>query len=461
MKSTKAAANVRAQALPKAFALFSTWSLALALMPPLLTTAAMAQSTSTAPAAAESPRPFAPDLRSFNGVNYLADPTVMRDLGLGWDRESFPVDWNVVEPEKGRWQFAKMDAKVAAVHALGVEVLPMLGYTARWAATSRGNRGPAKDPADWESYIEHVVARYSRPPYNLRYFQVWNEPTWAPLDFWKGSGPEWVDQVYIPAARIIRRYACRVVFGGWPGVDVKHLDDALDYHDAWRLTDIIDVHYCGIEIWQKIWDRYLKDGRCLGAWQTEIGFHEFPEYIANLYPRALYWALKHGWNEDADRYKLFWFASWGSGPDGAKCLTKPGAGGNVLTEHGQRLKALAQVLGDGQLQAFDDFTTDPSLPATLDEEKPTAVGFRVGERTVIALIVDAQTLQAHPTVVVTIPKVAGKARLVNSTGVSKDLPAERTGAGLVCRVPMSELKSDIARGWGKQWRVAVGYLLVE
>src|ERR1035438_6528923 len=160
----------------------------------------------------------------------------------------------------------------------------MLGYTAKWAATAAGGMGAAKDPADWTDYVEHVVARYSRPPFNLRYFQVWNEPTWKPLTFWKGTGPEWIDEVYLPAARIIRRYGCRVVFGGWADVDVKHLPDALDYHEAWRLTDIIDVHYSPIGVWQEVWDRYLKDGRGLGVWQTEIGFHEFPEYIPNLYP---------------------------------------------------------------------------------------------------------------------------------------------------------------------------------
>jgi hypothetical protein len=409
--------------------------------------------------AAPPPRPPAPDWRSFNGVNYLAAPAVMRDLGLGWARESFPVDFNAVEPVKGRWAFAKMDAKVAEAHALGVEVLPMLGYTAKWAAGALGGLGPAKDPADWTGYVEQVLARYSRPPFNLRYFQVWNEPSWQPGSFWKASGPEWVDQVYLPAARVIRRYGCRVVLGGWADNDLQHLPDALDYHEAWRLTDIVDLHYAPLTLWQQLWDRYLKDGHSLGLWQTEIGFHEFSEYIANAYPRALRWALTHGWADDADRYKLFWYASWGAGPDGPKCLTMPGPGGNVLTAHGQRLQALTQVLGDGRLEACDDFTTDPPLPPALDEERPTALGFRCGSRIVIALIVDAETLKTHPTVTVTLPANSGPPRLVSSTGESRELPAEPAGAGLVCRAPMAALPCGLARGWGRPWRVAVGYLV--
>lgn len=349
-------------------------------------------------------------------------------------------------------------------HAQGVEVLPMLGYTAAWAATPDGGLGPAKNVADWEDYVEHVVARYSRPPFNLRYFQVWNEPTWEPLTFWKRTGPEWIDLVYLPAAKIIRRYGCRVVLGGWAGVDYAHLFDALEYHEAWRWTDIIDVHYCGSTVWQEIYDRYLKDSKCRGAWQTELGFHPFPEYIANLYPRAMYWALGHGWTDDPDKYKLFWFASWGAGPDGPNCLTMPGdQGNNTLTAHGLRLLTLTQVFGDGQLSVFENYTTDPPLPPTLDEEQPTSLGFRVGGKLVITLILDADTLKANPSVELTLANLPAKpadVKLVGSTGQTRSLPFTFEEGKLTCPVPMSDLPCEVARNWGREWKVAVGYVLI-
>jgi len=406
-------------------------------------------------------RPFAPDWRAFNGVNYLPPEGVAQELGIGWARESFPVDWGKVEPRQDEWDWKEFDARVLEAHALGVEVLPMLGYTAAWAATEDGGLGPARDVADWEDYVEHVLARYSRPPFNLRLYQVWNEPTWEPMTFWKRSGPEWVDGVYLPAARIIRRYGCQVVFGGWPVADAGHLFDALETREAWRWTDIVDVHYFGIGVWQEVYDRYVATGRCRGVWQTELGFHPFPEYIANLYPRALHWALTHGWREDPDRYKLFWFASWGAGPDGPSCLTMPGdEGNNTLTAHGLRLRTLNQILGDGTLSVFEDYTTDPPLPPTLNEEAPTSLGFGVGERTVIVLILDADTLKQRQTVRVSV-KGAGKTRLVGSTGEARELPATAEGGALVCDVPVGELPCELARNWGREWKVAVGYVVVE
>jgi hypothetical protein len=400
-----------------------------------------------------------PEWRAFNGVDYLAPAAVMGELGLGWARESFPIDWNAVEPKQDEWHWEAFDAKVTEAHAQGVEVLPMLGYTAAWAATVDGGFGPAANVADWEDYVEHVVARYSRPPYSLRFYQVWNEPTWEPMTFWKRTGPEWIDQVYLPAAKTIRRHGCQVVFGGWPVADAGHLFEALEYHEAWRWTDIIDVHYFGIGVWQEIYDRYLKDGKCRGAWQTELGFHEFPAYIPNLYPRALHWALAHGWPEEVDKYKLFWFASWGAGPDGPKCLTMPGEGGNTLTAHGLRLRTLNQVLGGGKLSVFTDYTTDPPLPPTLDEEQPASLGFRVDGRTVVVLILDAGTLQAHPSVRLSV-KGAGKARLISSTGEGRELECTTQEGTLRCTIPMSDLPCEVARDWGRKWAVAVGYVII-
>jgi len=251
-----------------------------------------------------------------------------------------------------------------------------------------------------------------------------------------------------------------VVFGGWPVADAGHLFDALEYHEAWRWTDIIDVHYFGITIWQELYGRYIATGKCRGIWQTELGFHPFPEYIANLYPRALHWGLTHGWPEDPGKYKLFWFASWGAGPDGPNCLTMPGEGGNVLTAHGLRLRTLNQVFGDGKLSVFGEYTTDPPLPPVLDEETPTSLGFRVGERAVIVLIVDAETLRQHPVVRLTV-KGEGKARLVSSTGETRGLPATAEGGALACDVPMGELPCELARSWGREWKVAVGYVVLE
>ena len=411
-------------------------------------------------------RPFGPDLRAFQGANYLGPPEVMGAMGLGWARESFPCGWDAVEPTAGEWHWEAFDRRILDAYRQGVQVLPMLGYCAPWAASIPGDGfSPPRSTIEWENYVEHMVARYTRPPFNVRYFQVWNEPTWEPLTFWHASGERWVDEVFIPAARIIRRYGGQVVFGGWPVADAGHLTQALDYHDAYRYTDIVDVHYFGSTVFQDLYDRYVAPGPCRGIWQTEIGYHTYPNCYPNLYLRVLHWALRHDWHE-VDQYKLFWFASWGAGLDAERCLTGPGPEGNYTpSEHGRRATVMARVLGDGRLGLWEGFRADPALPPALEEETPTMLGFTVEpSRRVVALILDPDTVRDHPTVVLEVPGTPGEhvsVRLVDVLGTETAVPWSPTGDGLRMEVAAGSLTPYVARGWGREWRAAIAYVVIE
>ena len=408
-------------------------------------------------------RPF-PLLSDFVGVVYLPAPGFERKLSIGWSRLDFP--WDEIEPQKGVWRWEKFDMLVLEAHWRGLEILPILCYTARWAATSLGPFGPPRSVKDWEEYVERVVSRYSKPPFYLRYFQVWNEPT-RKAGFWKGrTEEEWVDKIFIPAARIIRRHKCFVVFGGWPCSDgLDKLDRILTYRECWRLTDIIDIHYYEMRSWQRIYDRWIAPGFCKGIWQTEIGFLTFPNYLPNAYLRGLYWALKHRW-DFPEKYKLFWFAFWGAGKDAPKCLTYIEPGKKLsLSEHGKRLSVMAELLGGGRLRPFDRFSLDIPLEFTLHEEKPTAMGFEVeGRRVVVALILPPDVVRSRRRLILRLkPKgpVSG-AMLVSADG-SRRLPLrfERSGEILQVGLPVKEIPPQLARHYGRKVEFAICYVALD
>jgi hypothetical protein len=378
--------------------------------------------------------------RDFNGAVYLSSPEIDKQLGIGWTRQDF--SWSSIEPDKGKWSWDKMDQLVQGAHAQSVEVLPVLDYTAPWAASIPGQQFSApRHVEDWEDYVEHVVARYSQPPFNLRYFQIWNEPT-RDAGFWRGTDQEFIDLIYLPAASIVRRHHCYVVFGGWGmGDGLPRFNGLLAYRDAWKLTDIVDVHYYGNAAWQPLYDRWVRTGQCRGIWQTEVGFVADPDYLPGLYLWSLYWALRSGWN-DPNQYKVFWYDMGATGPTGARCLTTRDSGGKtVLTENGRRLAVLNGELGGGTLALFTQFTTTPALAPGAVESRPMALGFRVGAgRVVIALLLDRATCQRYPAIRVraTLGAEPQRIELVTVSGERKTLPGEYASGHVDVVIP-SEL----------------------
>lgn len=401
-----------------------------------------------------------PRLTDFAGAVNPPGGPLWTELGVGWGRQDF--SWNEIEPANDDWRFERYDSMVLNAHNAGCEILPILAYTAGWAGEEANPNVPRL--AEWEDFVDTVVSRYKAEPYNLKYFQVWNEPT-IKAGFWKGdSDRDFFTKVYMPAARIIRRHGCKVVFGGWPcSNSIEQYMRLLDDCQAWQWTDILDVHYNGLGSMVTLWDRYVATGLCEGVWQTEVGWHPFEEYLPSLYCRALSWWLRKG-PRSPDQVKLFWYAFWGAGPDSANCLTAPAPGGSAPTQtHGVRMRTLNNVLGGGDLRAFVGYSTVPQLPFTTGEEEPSSQGFRVGTRTVIAFQMSPEQVAVGTLEVkVALEKAPSKAELWSSTGEVTALVAEDAGNGQWrLAVPLGGLKPGVARNWGRKVEFAIGYVMLE
>jgi hypothetical protein len=173
--------------------------------------------------------------------------------------------------------------------------------------------------------------RYSTPPFNLKYFQIWNEAA-GPLSggdpqatFWHGPNfhrdprraapyqqamQDYVERIHLPAARIIRKYGAYIVYGGWP--DQGGLDNYctwLEYTSPVQRTrmidwvDYLDIHYLGTGDMETLYQRYVAKGKARGIWQTEIGdrYMADPHYLPTFYFDLAVWALGRAW-DDPDKY---------------------------------------------------------------------------------------------------------------------------------------------------------------
>jgi hypothetical protein len=279
------------------------------------------------------------DLIGTNGwASSTADIEMWRAMGISWGRGSVGPG----QPDR-RGENMRIDRTGSAFDSdlqsvlirnerNGIGSLLLLGYTPRWNASVPGDSNSAPVDVDaWTQYVEAVVRKYSAPPYNLRYFQIWNEAAGKlsggspQATFWHGpdfsrdknrSKPyqramqDYVERIHIPAARIIRRYHAYVVYGGWP--DQGGLDNFrrwLEYRSPvlnermldW--VDYIDTHYLPVADFESLYQQYVKNGPTRGIWQTEIGneYMKDPHYLPRYFFDLAVWALGRNW-DDPDKY---------------------------------------------------------------------------------------------------------------------------------------------------------------
>ena len=138
------------------------------------------------------------DLRQVLGVEInrgavaaVAGP--LAELRPGWVRYN-GIFWDEVEPRRGerRWEaLAGVEAELAAIRAAGAEPMLVIRGAPGWAQEAAGKVcGPIRAEAlpDFAAFMGELVARYSQPPYNEKYWELGNEPD-APFDLLAGFEP--------------------------------------------------------------------------------------------------------------------------------------------------------------------------------------------------------------------------------------------------------------------------------
>jgi hypothetical protein len=117
------------------------------------------------------------ELNPMNESNMLA----AKDLGVGWMRRNALL-WSAIEPQPGvrDWsQASGLEGELKAASSQGVQVILIVRSTPPWAQKYTGVFcGPVKAEQleDFANFMKAAVARYSVPPYNVKYWELGNEP---------------------------------------------------------------------------------------------------------------------------------------------------------------------------------------------------------------------------------------------------------------------------------------------
>lgn len=200
-----------------------------------------------------------------------------------WDAQGSV--WPDLEPQKGQWNFERLDKYVESAHGRSVEILLPLAHSPAWAsarpdepsAYGPGWAAEPRDIADWRNYVRRVGQRYKGV---VRYYEVWNEPNVK--RFYSGSVEQLV-ALTRAAREELKAIDPTVVVVSPSYVDptgLKQLDEFLA-RGGGKYVDVIGFHFYAtserpedmLSMIQRV--RRVMEKRGVGGkplWNTEVGW---------------------------------------------------------------------------------------------------------------------------------------------------------------------------------------------
>lgn len=130
----------------------------------------------------------------------------VKGANLHWAR-TYGLDWSAIEPVRTNpptynWD-PEEDKNLAALSANEIVAVPMVRWVPSWAQMFPGSRcGPIAAGAldAFAQFMSAAVARYSAPPFNVHYWEIFNEPdvdhTYLPPDAFYGCWGNESDSYY-------------------------------------------------------------------------------------------------------------------------------------------------------------------------------------------------------------------------------------------------------------------------
>lgn len=110
-------------------------------------------------------------INSASGIDQLSE------AGITWTREDFI--WEAIEPTEGErnWD-ATLESELVNASKLNIKPIMVIGGTPAWALKDGFPCGAVAEEKFDElgAFVYDLVKRYSVPPYNVRYWELWNEP---------------------------------------------------------------------------------------------------------------------------------------------------------------------------------------------------------------------------------------------------------------------------------------------
>lgn len=249
------------------------------------------------PVLMKAPRPpiFGAQIETYN-ISLLKD--LLTESGVTWLRvEAF--DWSKIEPvyaDPAVYDWSKVrEGALKTAAARGLKIIGIVKFAPPWAQAKPPYKcGPIRQDAfdEFARFLSELVRRYSVPPYNIKYWELGNEPDIDPSLIGENSGFGcWGDQrdPYYGG-----RYYGEMLKVAYP--TIKSADPDARVLIGGLLLDCDPTHPPP--------GKDCKSSRFLegilvaggGAYFDMVSYHGYTPYSADSYNRALYYEETHsGW----------------------------------------------------------------------------------------------------------------------------------------------------------------------
>ncbi len=244
------------------------------------------------------------------GVDGKSSFSLMKEAGVNLLRLNAQLHWSAVEPTEGNIDWSKaafIDRLLIDAANNGLAPILLIQSAPTWARKDqyKGSLcGPIREDkiVSFGNFLHEVVKRYSAPPYNVRYYQIWNEPdAFVNNDYISyGCWAEDTDETYGG------RYFGRMMAQVYPRVKAANSNAQVLLGSMMLICDPRDPNpenYCADVTHRKMANFFqgiMEEGR--NAFDMVL-FNSGPSFLKDSNDQAInyVWLEMNNWRWDKDR----------------------------------------------------------------------------------------------------------------------------------------------------------------
>ena len=202
--------------------------------------------------------------------------------------------WDAMEPERGKYDWSFWDDFVQTAAESGVQLIPYICYTPKWASSDQGTnfwRAPPKNPEVFKNFVSKIVSRYKS---SIHSWEIWNEPD-NPA-YWSGTVEDFAKLLKAGSEGVRESDRTAKVVSGGIAWNLDFLRQLFEEHGISPFIDIVNIHNYN-ETWaaeplENIYDIIKRAKKIIAAqkgkqsiWFAEVGYSDYRKgkFVSEIY----------------------------------------------------------------------------------------------------------------------------------------------------------------------------------